>query len=54
MTVLKVTGRMLTVNHHKVETAVNGMQGLTKLKKSYLDVDEENHFDACITDLQMP
>ena len=54
MSILKVTGRMLTMNQHKVQTAVNGMQGLTKLKQSYIDNDGQDQFDACISDLQMP
>ena len=48
--ILKVTTRMLLLKGHTVITAMNGSQGLDKLKKGYQDEE----FDLCLTDLQMP
>ena len=50
LSVLKVTSRMLLLKGHTFVTAMNGSQGLEKLKKGYQDKE----FDLCITDLQMP
>ena len=35
-TIIKVVGRLLQSNGHVVDTAINGHQGLEKLKRSYL------------------
>jgi hypothetical protein len=45
--ILKVTSRLLTMNGHTVETAINGSIGLERLKRPH-------YFDMVITDLQMP
>ena len=49
-TILKVCKRMLQTNGHAVQTAVNGLQSLEKLKTYYTN----NECDVLLTDLQMP
>ena len=49
-TILKVCKRMLTINGHTVDTAVNGYQSLEKLKVMYI----KKECDALVTDIQMP
>ena len=65
--IIKVVGRLLQTNGHMVDTAINGHQGLEKLKRSYLtkdttissDIDSSNAcqyigYDLVLSDLQMP
>ena len=49
-TILKVCKRMLTINGHTVDTAVNGNESLEKLKAKYMNQE----YDALVTDIQMP
>ena len=49
-TILKVCKRMLTINGHTVDTAVNGNESLEKLKAKYMSQE----YDAFVTDIQMP
>ena len=49
-TILKVCKRMLTINGHNVETAVNGNESLQKLKTKYANQE----YDVLVTDIQMP
>ena len=49
-TILKVCQRMLTINGHIVDTAVNGNESLTKLKTKYINQE----YDVLVTDIQMP
>ena len=49
-TILKVCNRMLRSHGHAVQTAVNGLQSLEKLKTYYTN----NECDVLLTDLQMP
>ena len=49
-TILKVCRRMLTINGHTVDTAVNGNESLEKLKIKYTNQE----YDALVTDIQMP
>ena len=49
-TILKVCKRMLTINGHDVDTAVNGNESLQKLKTKYVN----RECDALVTDIQMP
>ena len=49
-TILKVCKRMLTINGHAVDTAVNGNESLKKLKIKYM----KQECDALVTDIQMP
>ena len=48
--ILKVTSRLLKMNGHVVETAINGFVGLKMLKDAF----ETGQFDMVLTDLQMP
>ena len=50
LTILKVCKRMLQTNGHAVQTAVNGLQSLEKLKTYYTN----DECDVLLTDLQMP
>jgi CheY-like chemotaxis protein len=47
--VLKVTSRLLKMNSHTVETAIDGLIGLDRLKEAY----DTQDIDMVITDLQM-
>ena len=49
-TILKVCKRLLTINGHTVDTAVNGNESLEKLKAKYMSQE----YDAFVTDIQMP
>ena len=50
LSVLKVTGRMLTMNGHTVATATNGSIGLKMMKAAYVTQE----YDLVLTDIQMP
>ena len=49
LSILKVTSRVLMMNGHTVETALNGSIGLERLKEAYATRD----INMVITDLQM-